>query len=480
MRHDSPRRLIRVAGALASIAALTLLYSRVIRANSTTVALSFLLAILGLATRRGLLEAIVASFAGALCFNYFFLPPVGTFTVADPENWVALGAFLVTAVVASQLSASARKRAREAARRQHEMERLYGLSRALLLLDTKGGVAGQLAGEIARVFRLPAVALSERATQQVHRAGPEDIGVPDGGLREAAERGTRSHDPAAAVSILPVTLGSLPLGSLAVRGEGVSGTALEAVASLAAIALERARAAELAGRAEAARQSEELKSTLLDALAHEFKTPLTSIKVAVSALLADEGAPPRELLTIVEEETDRLNALVSEAIQMARIDAGKMRLERRSQTVPDLVSSALGKMGSAAGERDLRLEIPDPFPDVVVDGELVGLVIRQLLGNALKYSEPDSPISIRAHGGDGWVTIAIHNRGPGISPEEQSRIFERFYRIAESGAPGTGMGLAIARNIVEAHGGRIWVESRPGEGSEFSFTIPCAVQEVEA
>jgi len=389
---------------------------------------------------------------------------------------VALFVFVVTSIVASQLSASAKRRAMEATRRQHEMERLYALSRGLMLLDNRSVAAGQVAYQIAQVFGLPGVALFDRERDRVYRAGPQDVPVSDAKLRDAAVQGTAFHQPAANISVLPVSLGGAPIGSLAIPGGAISDTALHAIANLAAIAVERARAQELATRAEVARQNEELKSTLLDALAHEFNTPLTSIKAAASAMLAENGAPQNELLTVIEEETDRLNSLVTEAIQMARIEAGNVRLEKAPQAVAELVFSALNKLKLLLEDREVRVELSEHLPTVLADAELVGLALRQLVTNALKYSNPESPIILRARAEEGWVTISVKDYGPGIPEAELTRIFERFYRVTDRAGriPGAGMGLTIAREIVAAHGGKIWVESRAGQGSEFFFTLPCA------
>jgi two-component system sensor histidine kinase KdpD len=475
-----PRPLIsraaHLAATLAIIAAITWFDFRVLAVNSTTAALTLLLATLAIATRWGLIPATAASVFGVLCVNYFFLPPVGTLTIADPQNWVALLSFLVTSIVASQLSASARNRATEATRRQREMEKLYALSRSLLLLDTtKASVASQLAYQIAQVFEIRAVVLFDRSSDRVCGGGLEEIGLAEAKLRDAAMQGTAFHDAATGVNVLPISLGGPPIGSLAVAAAPVSDAALHAIASLAAITLERARTQELASRAEAVRQNQELKSTLLDALAHEFKTPLTSIKAAVSSLLAEGDVPQKELLTIVEEETDRLDTLVTEAIQMARIEAGQVRLETQPQAVGEILSAALSRADRAIQDRELRVDVPDGLPEVLADRELVGLVIRQLVSNSLKYADPASPIEIRARAGEGCVTITVADRGPGIPEREQARIFERFYRMPSDsgGVPGTGMGLAIARDIIEAHGGALWVRSQAGEGSEFSFTLPC-------
>lgn len=470
------KKALQMAGAVAVIAAVAFIEKQLIQLNATTVALSFVLAVLAVATWWGLAEAVTASVAGMLCFNFFFLPPVGTLTIADPDNWVALAAFLLTAIVASQLSTSARRRALDALRRQREMEKLYDLSRNLLLLDAKAGAPGQVAMQIAQVFDLPAVAVFDRTTDRLLCAGPEDLAVSDGALRDAAMQGTANEDAAAGVSIVPLLLGGAPIGSLAVGTGSMSDTLLHAVANLAAITLERGRAQTLALRAEAARQNQELKSTLLDALAHEFKTPLTSIKAAVSGILATPEAPHQELLGIVEEESDRLDSLVNEAIQMARIEAGQVQLDRQPQQVAELVAGAIRAAGRALQDREVRVEIEPELPEVLADRQLLQSVIRHLIGNSLKYAAPDSAIEVRAWKEDESVVIAVGDRGPGIPEHEQGRIFERFYRSPRSAtaAPGTGMGLAIARDIVEAHGGALDVRSRPGEGSEFYFRIPAA------
>jgi two-component system sensor histidine kinase KdpD len=472
-------KVVRVSGALMIVAGITFLDSRVLTVNSTTVALTLLLAVLAIAAVWGLVESIVASVFGVLCLNYFFLPPVGTFTVTDPQNWVALLTFLITSIVASQLSASARNRATEAARRQHEMERLYALSRGLLLVDAGAEVPGQLALQTARVFELPSLALFDRSSDRVYRGGGQDVPIAESRLRDAARENTAFHEPASNVIVLPVTLGGSPIGSLAVPQGAVSDTALHAIANLAAITLERARTQELASRAEAARQNQELKSTLLDALAHEFKTPLTSIKGAVSSLLCASEVQHKELLTVIEEETDHLDSLVTEAIQMARIEAGDVKLERQPWQVAKLVSTAIERADRAIEDRELVVDVPDGLPQVLADREMAVLVIRQLLSNSLKYADPRSPIAIRARASGDSVLISVTDRGPGIPEDEQNRIFERFYRTpaASGGVPGSGIGLAIAKDIVEAHGGVLRVSSQKGEGSEFSFTLPCIDKE---
>ena len=472
----------QVGGSLAIVAAITFVYTRIItNVNSTTIALTFLLAILGIATKWGLVEAIVASVSGMLCFNFFFLPPVGTFTIADPQNWVALFAFLVTAVVASQLSNSVKKRALEATRRQQEMERLYELSRGLMLVDKNTPVAGQVSHRTAQVFDLPGVAIFDRRTDHVYRTGLTDQSISDSRLRDAAIERITFHHPPADVWVLPLNLGGEAVGSLAICGSAISGTALHAIGNLAAITLVRAHAEEAANRMEAARQNEAMKSMLLDALAHEFKTPLTSIKAAASSILDEAPPAQQELVTVIEEETDRLDSLVTETIRMARIEAGDLRLQKGPESAAGLIESALEKLRILLEDREVKIEVSSNLPEVLVDAELAGLALRQLITNALKYSNPDSTIRVRAYTKDPFVEISVKDSGPGISEKERSHIFERYYRVAESAerVPGTGMGLTIARDIVRAHGGDIWVESAPGQGSEFFFTIPAVKTEAE-
>jgi two-component system sensor histidine kinase KdpD len=467
--------IIRIFGSLGAVAGVTFFYTALFtEANTTTVAMTFLLAILAIAAAWGLREAIVASVAAMLCFNFFLLPPRFTFTIYDPQNWVALTTFLVTAVVASQLSASAKRRADEATRRQREMERLYDLSKTLMLIDNRSAAASQVSQRIAQVFEILGVAVFDRATDQVYRAGSID-NVSDTKLRDAAVQRTAFHDTNTGVAMLPLSLGGDPVGSLAIGGASISDTALQAIGNLAAIVMERARAEEITARMEAARQNEAMKSMMLDALAHEFKTPLTSIKAAASSILDERPNTQQELVTIIEEESDRLDSLVSETIRMARIEGGDFRLERQSCAAAGLIHAALQKLRILLEDRDVRVEIEPNLPNVNADGELIELTIRQLLTNALKYANPDSPIAIRAAAQIGTIQVSVQDFGPGIPAKDLSHIFEKYYRVEGSGGvPGTGMGLAIARDIVKAHGGEIWAESVQGAGSQFFFTLPAA------
>ena len=217
---------------------------------------------------------------------------------------------------------------------------------------------------------------------------------------------------------------------------------------------------------------------LLDALAHEFQTPLTSIRAGIQAMLAESpGHDQQEWLEIMNEESGRLSAMMAETIQMARIEAGHVDLDKQTHTVEDLVFSALEKELAEGSQVDI--DLPQGLPPVSADAGLIRLVIRQIAGNALKYSQPGAPITVRASGEESGVVVSVADRGPGIPAEEQRQIFEKYYRGKQGRGhlTGMGMGLTIARQVVEAHNGRMWVESQPGEGATFSFTLPLAHEE---
>lgn len=470
---------LRSVAVLAITAAITYFCFHLAPVNATTAGFTYLIAILLIATAWGLLESMVASVAAVLCLNYFFFPPIGTFTIAQPRNWVALFAFLATSIVASQLSARAKRQAQEAMERREEMERLYALSRAILLTEAGRRAPKEYTREIAQIFDLLSVVLYERDTTAIYRAGPSDLPGVEEKLRESAALGTLFRDELSGTTVAPIHLGGQPIASLAIRGHLLSDSALQAISNLVAIGLEKVRAQEAAGQAEAARRSEELKSTLLDAIAHEFKTPLTSIKAAASALLLDAANSTdqqRELATIVNEEADRMAWLVTEAIQMARIEAGDTQLNRRSVPLPDLLSKVGELLRPLTEDRTLDVQVDPHVPLIEADTELLELAIRQVVNNALKYSPPRSAISIRASASGNSIFIAVHDQGPGIPEVDQPHVFERFYRGSNirSKLAGTGMGLAVARQILRAHGGDIQLVSSSEKGSDFIISLPAA------
>lgn len=350
--------------------------------TATTVALTLLMVVLFIATLWGSRPALAASALGMLSFNYFFLPPVRTWTINDPENWVAWIVFIVTAVTTGQLSAYAKRRAEIA-----EGQRL----------------------EIARLYQK---------------------------LSDAFER---------------------------------------------------------ASHAEALKQSEKLKSALLDAVTHDIRTPLTSIKASVTTLLeeketSDEDFPlildadsRREMLEVINEETDRLNRFVEDLIELARIEAGELGLRLQWSGIEEIIASALDRAKTLVGDHQISLDIQKDLPLIRVDSQAISEVIYTLIDNAAKYSPADKPIRISARlSGEKKLLLAVEDEGQGIAPELRERVFEKFFRaIHDTGADnrhptGTGMGLAIAKGIIEAHKGQIRVTDaeQNKRGVRFEFYLP--------
>ena len=337
--------------------------------NTATIALAFLLVVLLTAATFGSLPALLVSFLSLLMFNYFFTHPYHTFMVADPQNWVALFAFLLTSLIAGSLSAKEKKRAEEAQRLYHQ-------------------------------------------------------------LQEAFDK---------------------------------------------------------ASEAEALKQSEQLKSALLDAVTHDLRTPLTSMKAAVTSLLS--GPPDAtngldeegrlELLEVVDAEIDRMNRLVEGMIQMAKIEAGAMQPQRKWSSVEEICSNALTRTAGIASHHKIRMDLEHDLPMVRVDDIILAEVLYILIENATKFSPKGSEIVLSASKNSEGIQMTVQDHGSGIPVALRDRIFEKFFRGSgfpsgsTDGRPaGLGMGLAIAKAIVEAHGGRIWVEGSNRNGSRFSFWIP--------
>ena len=472
-------RVLRYAITVVIVGVLVAFYTRLVHVNPTTVALSFLLVVLIVSANWGLTVAVFMSFVAALAFNFFFLPPIGTFTIADTQNWVALLAFLFTAVVASNLSERVRREAREADQRRREVERLYSFSQQLLVSENVVELLNVIPFHVAGAFAARAAAIYVIDRDRVYRSAGSDREITKDELKIAAARSELILDSERGISVAPIRMGVRTLGVLALAASGISGETLEAMASLIAVAIERAGAVEKLTRTEAARESERLRSALLDSVTHEFRTPLTSIKASVTSLLSEAQLAPeqrQELLTVIDEESDRLNRLVGEAVEMAQLDANEVRLELRPNSIRELIETAIEESQAVVEQNPIEVRIPDDLPAAMMDAAWITKVLRHLLENAVKYSAPGSPIFVSSEvKGDRLITN-VADRGSGIDDLERSLIFDKFYRGQSQRyrVQGTGMGLAIVKAIVEAHGGRISVTSQLGHGSVFSFGLPLA------
>jgi two-component system sensor histidine kinase KdpD len=481
------RFALRLLSSVAGVAVVTATAYYAIPHNLTTVGFAYLLLVLLIASTWGLAESTLASIAATLAYNFFFLPPILKFTIADPQNWVALFSFLATALVASRLSARVKRQALDAVERQRDIERLYTFSRAILLIDPVEPVAKQLARKLADVFGLDAAVLYDRRTGEIHHAGPSDFDGMEDQLRDAASQGTSFFDPERKRVITAVRLGSEPIASFAIQGAFMQDSVLQGISNLIAIGLERARAQDLAHQVEAARRSDQLRTSLLDAMAHEFKTPLTSIRAATTSLLSSPDQPlasRTELLEVADEEARRLQSLIDDAVDMARLETDNnnhhVRIRRELTDPRELIEDVVASLHTQIDNRPVEIRSDGSLPQLALDRRLLKLALKQVLDNALKYSPPRSPVTVRVF--NGQVSNAAHaisfevtDHGPGIPPQEQGRVFERFYRSpsVKNQVPGFGLGLAIASNIVQAHHGELTVSSRPGE-TTFRMTLPLA------
>jgi two-component system, OmpR family, sensor histidine kinase KdpD len=495
-------RWLVVANALAAITAV--FHFVIIQANHTTIALTMLLVVLLLAGNWGLRYAVVASVASTILFNFFFLPPIGTFTIADTQNWIALFAFLGTAIYASHLASRIREESEEANARRREAEMLYHLGRQLLQPENVAQLFNFIPSSVANAFNSPAVTLYMAEGDRIYISDPKRIASPnvpwnptDTGtyaertrseivrdLREAMMLPIFRPPTGGCPAVIPLRIGVRPSGVLLLEAITLSRETMEALSGLIAISIERAEALEDSARAEAAKETERLRTALLDSVTHELRTPLTSIKASVTALLSQDSlgaASRKELLTVIDEESDRLNHLIEQAVEMAQLDAHKVHLDIHPLSVAALIEAAVDQARTVGPGREIRISLAGNLPNVLADSAWIHKVLSNLLGNAIKYSPADKPVFVSADQQGNMLAISVADRGAGIDPLEQGMIFDKFYRgqsyrdpAQRNRVPGTGMGLAISRSIVNAHGGAIGVTSQLGHGSVFTLTLPIA------
>jgi two-component system sensor histidine kinase KdpD len=486
------RDVLLFSGSVVATAVAVAVLKMVPDVSTTTEALALLVVVLIVATLGRLWVAIATALIATLTLNFLFLPPIGTFTIADPQNWVALAAFLIAAVMASNLSAAARARADDAIARRNEVNRLFDLTRDVLLTTETAAAIETLARHVARRFELTRVAICLPVADgwQTHQGGSDTIHLgPEvlnnalakarGALDFDAHRRTYGghvsvEDSGRHVTIVPLRHGTRAVGLLAAGVDAIDIGALDAVAGVVAIAIERTQFLEDREAAERLRQKAELAATLLAALSHDLKTPLTAIRLAVENL--QDALPPevrRSQAVAAVAELERLDRLFQDILDMARIDAAAVHVERQWVTPADVVDAAAAHVRHALDGRDVRIAA-DNESAIEIDPRVASVALSHLLENAAHYSPRDREIAVDAQADSEGLQIAVTDHGPGLDPGDLDHLFERFYRgrAARRLAPGSGLGLAITRGLLNAVGGRVWAENLPQGGARFTIVVP--------
>jgi two-component system, OmpR family, sensor histidine kinase KdpD len=502
--------------------------------------LIYLLVILALASTRGLYASLLASFLAFFSFDLLFVPPLYSLVTAKFEDVLVLIVFLGTAIVASKLTSALRERAENATRREREARILYELVRltnreedmkyqlhvftrsvvevfsswgirdCVLLLPDKEGTLSSFIGasEDFNLQELPSAEL-EMAVRAMKQTSTT-IEVDDSSLRSSIYggmilkiRGDASRNRS--IRFVPLKIDEQPVAVLRLLIEGDShlfplgengpgggdGASSQAVffstfLEQAVTVIEQGRLRNEALHIKLLQQTDKLRSALLSSVSHDLRTPLSTIKTSVTSLLEAEMQWDDEarlgFLTAIEREVDRLNSLVENLLDMSRIEAGELHPEKVWYPLDELVLDTLDRMHSRLEERVVSVHFPDDLPPVELDYVQIDQVVTNLLENVISHTPADSPLDIRIVAQAVQLVVSIADRGPGIPVSECTRVFDKFYRIAgeaqtTSSTRGLGLGLAICRELVEAHSGRIWVEPRDGGGSVFCFTLPVSIAE---
>lgn len=438
----------------------------------------YLMLVLPIAIVWGFVEATVASIAAIACLDFFFTQPLFTLYMSDPQDWVALGTFEALVLAVSRLAGKLRHQATEMAVQQANVDRLYKMSKELLLIDRGEAVGNKLPGLIVKMFGVDAVALWCEREKSVYAAG--DLHIPEDEVRLVSPSEGREDDRLLGKYTRVLSQGAQMLGALCiVSGAGmgrIDWRTADAIASLASIAIERERAFLAESKAEAARQSERLRSAVLDGLAHAYKTPLATIQTASSGLLEinrlDEVE--MELASTIQVEAQHLADLTTQTLQTARLEVEHMRLRPEPVPLKSFLHADWSRFAQGLEDHTLEIEAGENDPTVWADPKLLQMAIAQIIDNASKYSQRETPIQLHVSVIGSETIFSVHNFGSYISPNQRERIFERFYRSPESSdcAPGTGIGLTVSRQIAEAHGGHMWVESDPKTGTTFHLSLP--------
>jgi two-component system sensor histidine kinase KdpD len=445
--------------------------------NALTGGFLYLIIVVFAAASGGFWSGTLTSIVAAACVDFFFLPPLFHFNIDNPMDWVSLGTFEFTALVITLLQDRAQLKAAEAAAARQDSERLFNAARGVLLLDQTGALGNQITSLIREAFELAGVVLFDAPTAGVFVSGKCAPNT-EQGVRDACSQNSDTFSRDTETWFCALRAGARPVGGLALCGTRMPGLMAQAIASLCAMSLERARSFEKETHAEAARQVEQLRSAVVEALAHQIKTPLCVIQAASSTLpaLGELTETQAELVTSIDDQSAKLNDLVTRLLGATGLESAQIEPHLAPVLLSDLVKAAIGSVEDPAQRERFRVSVEGEEVQALADGKLMIIAFTQFVDNAVKYSVPRSPIVVRVTMDPGEISVRVHNQGGVIAPADRERIFERFFRTAEArqGPAGTGLGLSIAKRIVDAHHGRIWVESGSAEGTTFGIVLPRA------
>jgi two-component system, OmpR family, sensor histidine kinase KdpD len=442
--------------------------------NPAPLGFLFLLVVVCEAILCGFWQASIVSLVACACLDFFFYPPIFQFRVADPSDWVALGAFLVSALVVSRLSTSHWLSWREAQLQRTSMEQLYELSRSTLLINLRQPPGPQLAELILRIFGAEGVAIFDADAGTCNAAGAwaedEQKLAMECYMAEADH-----HDHVTRTSCKPLRAGGKCIGAIAIRGH-LGPLVTDALASLTAIALDRCVSFEKESRVEAAHQSERLRAAVLDSLAHAAKTPLTAIQAAADGLCEVGKLNPaqQQLQALIRSEAEGLSLLSTRLLQTAKLEAEDLGVAQDEIVVADLIQSVLKEQSERMSGHPVEIATPDAGLTVRGDRDLLSMALTQFLDNAAKYSFAGTTVKVSAWESHAQVLLTVHNLGPAIPISDRDRIFQRFYRSENTRhlAAGTGIGLSTVMMAAEAHRGHVWVISNAEEGTTFYLSVP--------
>jgi two-component system sensor histidine kinase KdpD len=470
--HEARSFLARSAVGITALVVLTG-SALLLHLNLATVGPLYFLSIVLVALHWGFWQATVVSAVAVLCECYFFVPPVYSFDIADAQSSLALVVFEASALLVSRLSAREQRNASDAHARRRSMERLYELSRKTLQLDLRQAPAPHLLNLIKQIFEVDAIALFDADLGSVERQGVLPVDAEEMAKNTCYFEIDKDYDELR-LSRRVLRLGTAPIGALLLTGE-VDSLTVDAIASLVAMTFDRYRSFASETKAEAAHQNEQLRTTVLDGLAHAFKTPLTAIRTASSGLLEFGDLKPvhADLASLIDEQAVLLNDLTTRLLQTARLEAVEVNLKKQDIAIVELIEKVAAEQQGRLGDHRLQVSIPDKSLATRGDRDLLAAILTQFVDNAVKYSDPGSCIEISAQESASDVLIAVKNQGPLIRHQDRELIFERFYRCPGTidRIPGTGIGLSIAKKAAEVHNGHVWVISNEQEGTTFYLSI---------